>query len=294
MLIELQKYLKRPVHEYFDWLSGTSTGSLIASYVAIRRRPEDIRRDYVTLKDSIFAGERPYSTSLVEKFLKRVMPDIKMGGIEKKLIIAAVQADCSPVQLHLFRSYPAPDEIASSPSVHLDPQPHNSSDVPLWFACRASGAAPSYFKPAKVYIDGGLIANNPTLDTMTEFYMYNKAMESVGRRRDTHVLGSVLSLGTGRWPIVHQEPLNVGRMTMRAPRQSYNQAIALVTTLSIVSSMTDNCIVDRAQAWCSTLNVPYFRLSPPISEQLPLDVKNDSDLVNAMYVLFWRLINLTN
>lgn len=31
---------------------------------------------------------------------------------------------------------------------------------------------------AQIYIDGGLILNNPTLDTMTEFYMQNKAMES--------------------------------------------------------------------------------------------------------------------
>lgn len=287
MLIELEKYLKHPLHNYFHWLSGTSTGSFIASYLALKRTPQEIRRHYVTLKDNIFAGERPYSTTTIEKFLKNILPEhIKMGMIkDKKLIITAVQADCSPVQLHLFRNYPAPDDIAMStrsPAVPYNHQQQNSSEIPLWYACRASGAAPSYFRPKDSYIDGGLIANNPTLDTITEFYMYNKALESVGEKDECQVLGSVVSIGTGRWPIVHQQPLNVGRMSVKSPIQSYNQAIGLVTTLSIVSSMTDNYIVDRAQAWCSTLGVPYFRLSPPISEQLPLDVKSDSELVNAM------------
>lgn len=30
-------------------------------------------------------------------------------------------------------------------------------------------------------MDGGLIANNPTLDAMTEIHEYNMALQSVGR-----------------------------------------------------------------------------------------------------------------
>ena len=35
----------------------------------------------------------------------------------------------------------------------------------VWEAARASSAAPVYFHPFKeIYVDGGVMANNPTLD----------------------------------------------------------------------------------------------------------------------------------
>lgn len=48
----------------------------------------------------------------------------------------------------------------------------------VWEAARASGAAPSYFKPLDAYLDGGLAANNPTLDLMTECCKYNLASQT--------------------------------------------------------------------------------------------------------------------
>jgi patatin-like phospholipase/acyl hydrolase len=43
----------------------------------------------------------------------------------------------------------------------------------IWLAARSSGAAPTYFNQAKAFVDGGMIANNPTLDTLTEIHQYN-------------------------------------------------------------------------------------------------------------------------
>lgn len=43
----------------------------------------------------------------------------------------------------------------------------------VWEAARCSGAAPTYFKAFGPYIDGGLDANNPTLDLITEIHEYN-------------------------------------------------------------------------------------------------------------------------
>lgn len=34
------------------------------------------------------------------------------------------------------------------------------------------------------FLDGGLIANNPTLDAMTEIHEYNMALKSVGREQE--------------------------------------------------------------------------------------------------------------
>lgn len=46
----------------------------------------------------------------------------------------------------------------------------------VWRAARSSGAAPTYFRPIGRFLDGGLLANNPTLDAMTEINDYNRAL----------------------------------------------------------------------------------------------------------------------
>lgn len=47
----------------------------------------------------------------------------------------------------------------------------------MWRAARSSGAAPTYFRPMGRFLDGGLLANNPTLDAMSEIHQFNKALK---------------------------------------------------------------------------------------------------------------------
>lgn len=51
-----------------------------------------------------------------------------------------------------------------------------SPDQLVWRAARCSGAAPTYFRPIGRFLDGGLLANNPTLDAMAEIHEYNKTL----------------------------------------------------------------------------------------------------------------------
>lgn len=57
----------------------------------------------------------------------------------------------------------------------------------MWRAARSSGAAPTYFRPNGRFLDGGLLANNPTLDAMTEIHEYNQDM--IRKVRATSRLG---------------------------------------------------------------------------------------------------------
>ena len=50
-------------------------------------------------------------------------------------------------------------------------------DQLVWRAARSSGAAPTYFRSCGRFLDGGIIANNPTLDALAEvneYYMEKK------------------------------------------------------------------------------------------------------------------------
>ena len=79
----------------------------------------------------------------------------------------------------------------------LTPQVKRPDQQSVWQAARSSGAAPTYFQQAGRFIitylaviitiiagrfiDGGLIANNPTLDVLTEIHERNQALRGVGR-----------------------------------------------------------------------------------------------------------------
>lgn len=81
----------------------------------------------------------------------------------------------------------------------------------LWKAARATGAAPSYFRAFEHFLDGGLIANNPTLDAMAEIHEYNMALHSVNRKTEIIPLSIVVSLGTGLIPVTELENIDVFR-----------------------------------------------------------------------------------
>ena len=57
----------------------------------------------------------------------------------------------------------------------------------------------------------------------------------------------------------------------------------LVKVLIEQASQADGQVVERAQAWCSMINVPYFRINPPISEDIQLNESDNAKLVNMLW-----------
>ena len=165
--------------DYFDLIGGTSTGSIIASALALGMQVDDIVNMYMDLGGKIFGRKfdwwKPWETAkflkagydykALEDSLKNAFGDVTLGGSEIKtgLCIVAKRADTNSV-------WPL---INHPNGKFFDTELGKNKDIFLWQAVRASSAAPTYFVPQMIevgngqwaaFVDGGVsMANNPSL-----------------------------------------------------------------------------------------------------------------------------------
>lgn len=169
--------------DYFDLIGGTSTGSIIASCLAIGMKVEEITALYMKLGGRIFSGKYKwwnifnldelvkagYDEGPLEEELQEVFGDITLssGKIKTGLCIVTKRADTN--SLWLLLNHPK--------GKYFNSEYGKNGDILLWKAVRASTAAPSYFipqvidvgggMPAGAFVDGGVsMANNPALNLL--------------------------------------------------------------------------------------------------------------------------------
>uniref|UniRef100_A0A8C6N6B3 phospholipase A2 n=1 Tax=Melopsittacus undulatus TaxID=13146 RepID=A0A8C6N6B3_MELUD len=288
LLLAIEKAVGRPIREIFDWIAGTSTGGILALAIVHGKSMDYMRCLYFRMKDMVFRGSRPYESEPLDEFLKKEFGEnTKMTDVQRpKVMVTGTLCDRQPAELHLFRNYPVPEtktstEYKTSASFRPLTQPQ---DQLVWRAARCSGAAPTYFRPIGRFLDGGLLANNPTLDALTEIHEYNKTLIKKGQKQEVKKLGLVVSLGTGKPPQVPVSSVDVFR-----PSNPWELAKTVFGARELGKMVVDCCTdadgpaVDRARAWCEMTDVPYFRLSPQLRTEVMLDEVNDSVLVDALW-----------
>ncbi|XP_027636157.1 85/88 kDa calcium-independent phospholipase A2 isoform X2 [Falco biarmicus] len=288
LLLAIEKAVGRPVREIFDWIAGTSTGGILALAIVHGKSMDYMRCLYFRMKDVVFQGSRPYESELLNEFLKQEFGEnTKMTDVRNpKVMVTGTLCDRQPAELHLFRNYPVPEtktstEYKTTASFKPLTQPE---DQLVWRAARCSGAAPTYFRPIGRFLDGGLLANNPTLDAMTEIHEYNKTLIKKGQGQKVRKLGLVVSLGTGKPPQVPVSSVDVFR-----PSNPWELAKTVFGARELSKMVVDCCTdadgpaVDRARAWCEMTDTAYFRLSPQLHTEVMLDEVNDTVLVNALW-----------
>ena len=169
--------------DYFDLIGGTSTGSIIASCLAIGMKVEEITKLYMKLGEKIFSGKYKwwnvftieelihagYDEKPLEEELQTVFGDITLGSdkIKTGLCIVTKRADTNSVWMLI--NHPK--------GKYFNSEYGKNSEILLWKAVRASTAAPSYFipqvidvgggTPSAAFVDGGVsMANNPALQLL--------------------------------------------------------------------------------------------------------------------------------
>lgn len=196
MLSLIEKKLQVEVLETFDLIVGTSTGSIVAGAIAVKYDLAKLVEDYIKNAPKIFQKRwslcgflrSKYDHKVLEKFLLERLKNIKLGEIEKPLILNATNASVGDV--HVFKS--AYQRRQRKGDYVRD------GDIPLFKAVLASCAAPTYFDPVDIsgtlICDGGIWANNPSLVGYTDAKK-NFQAENI----------KILSLGTGKAKSIYQK-----------------------------------------------------------------------------------------
>ncbi|XP_047501308.1 85/88 kDa calcium-independent phospholipase A2-like isoform X1 [Penaeus chinensis] len=307
MLFVIQEVLGKPIRECFDWISGTSTGGFLALMLCTGKSVQDVQSLYYNLKEKVFVGVRPYEAGPLEEILvKEFGKETVMSSIKSpRVMVTSTLADRLPPDLHLFRNYESPMSVlgVQENSVFMSTQPPEKQKI--WLAARCSGAAPTYFRSGKCskkddagkrtlnsstkmcasekFLDGGLVGNNPVLDTLTEIEEWNMAVRARGRESEVFNPTVVVSLGCGKPPVMLVDTVDVTIPSILDVRRGFTAMYNLFNVMVEQACSSEGRIVDRARMWCSNLHVPFFRFNPQLSQEIALDEHDDEYLVRMMW-----------
>jgi patatin-like phospholipase/acyl hydrolase len=197
-----------------DLLAGTSTGGIIALGLAAGQAVDEMVALYQNDGGQIFADSllrdigdvdglagAQYSQKNLENLLRGIFGDKRLKDLPKRVLIPSFNLDDRD-----------PDETKRTWSpkfFHNFPGPDSDGDELVLDVALDTSAAPIYFPSHGTYIDGGVVANNPSMAAL--------AQTQDARNADpAPALGEifVLSLGTGinlsyikgadhNWGLVH-------------------------------------------------------------------------------------------
>ena len=189
ILEKIQENFSINFKEDFDLLVGTSTGSIIASCIALDVPIKKITELYEIEGKNIFskrcyrfrAFQSKYKKDGLKNVLNKKFKNIKLGEIEKPLMI--VSADMLNDNVYIHKS-----NYLAKIENHTRDKETKLSDAVL-----SSCSAPTYFNPQRLnngyfLCDGGIWANNPSILGFTE---------AVSKFKQTIDKIFILSIGTG-------------------------------------------------------------------------------------------------
>ena len=192
--------------DYFDYISGTSTGAIIAAALSLGWSVGRIRKFYINSGEQMFDKasllkkfKYQYEDKELKKLLKKEFgSDTTLGSEELKTLLMMVMRNSST---------DSPWPVSNNPRAKYNSRKRDDCnlDLPLWQLVRASTAAPVYFPPEKVrigkhnfiFVDGGITTyNNPSFQTflMATLGPYNLGWET----GEDKLL--IVSIGTGTSP----------------------------------------------------------------------------------------------
>lgn len=193
-LATIEERLPNPIQQYFDLITGTSTGGIIALGLGFGLKASQLVDFYLERGPQIFPASRRrfwhwgrhlvfprYNPVALKVALTDVFGDTRMGELNARLLIPTLNAASGDI--HIYKT-------PYHPRLELDYMA-KVVDVAL-----ATSAAPTYLPPhisphGVPFLDGGVWANNPTgMAVVDAISMLNASRDNI----------EVLSIGCTRAP----------------------------------------------------------------------------------------------
>lgn len=274
----LMQKIVRDIPDFLDkvnMLAGASTGGIIALALANGTSLETLFNLYSQKSSSIFtdsqrwAVERPfkakYDNTNLKAELLNVFGDSKIGDLKKHVIIPSfsITGIVQESMLGNGRFVKLDNPTCWTPKI-FDSQNQSCMN----FLCRDVAlytcSAPTYFQATNGYIDGGVVANNPsTLALAAAISHMNSNTLGADHMKDI----SLLSFGTGRNLKYISDP-------------DYDAGYAWI--LNIVDLILDG-VNDVSDAQCEQfLGNHYLRVQSDLPKQCQMDdVSEISYIINV-------------
>ena len=299
VLIELDKRCQqlypgsKPIHTYFNWVTGNSTGGLAALYLtATKGTLQQARQLYFTLKDEVFQGPPPYPNKQIDAVMHKsfgttmTMADIK----EQNVCVMTAIANQAPAKLHIMSSYGDSRDDQLPPKKRL-----------VWEAARSTTAAVPFLHPFEgKFIDGGMIANNPTVDTIVDIVELSK------KEKKNRKIKLVLSLSTGESPpeaiedidfeevnpvtkainkVISSVSNKAGSAAEQMAVLTHNPTEAMALKMLILKQITQPSgqVVKRSRVICESLGAEFHRINPKIMN-VSFQETGEEKLIDMMWV----------
>jgi hypothetical protein len=210
MLIQESKRPDYRLADYFDYVSGTSTGGIIAAGIAMGMSVKEILAFYINNgaqmfdKASVFRRfQTKFESEPLALQLKSVFgEETVLGAAELETLLLLVMRNATT---------DSPWPVSNNPYAKYNDLKHPACNLhfPLWQLVRASTAAPTYFPPEVIrcggkpfiFVDGGVtMYNNPAfqmfLMATVDRYWIRAPSEMRGWKTGVDKM-LIVSVGTG-------------------------------------------------------------------------------------------------
>ncbi|XP_060807668.1 calcium-independent phospholipase A2-gamma [Amyelois transitella] len=269
----------RRVHQLFDFITGVSTGAIIAAVIGSGIGNLDTAREmYRTLSKQMFGNtsliggtsrlvwsQSYYDTEAWERLLRDSLRELQLSecarrNTPKMALVSCVVNAGARLSPFVFRTYECGFRTRSAFP--------GTSRARVWHAVRASAAAPTYFNEFRLdgllHQDGGIMVNNPAAVALHEARLLY-GPRSMAR-------GTIISVGTGK-PLQAQH--DYSRLAAAEPastswREKFNKILDSATDTEGVHQTLNDLLPGDS----------YFRFNPPLMAPCAMDEIDDAKLAS--------------